>query len=492
MSVVFKYVFLFISYIPAMPFSLNPSQSFFFVGVAGAGMSAIAQYLSGKGFAVSGSDREFTAAGKHPVRTKLEAAGIQCFPQDGSGVTAGISAVIVSTAIEDTNPDLRRARELEIPTMHRSEMLALVSRQTKTIAVSGTSGKSTTTGMIFHILEYAGLSPSLITGAGLVSLEKRGLIGNAVAGKGDWLVVEADESDGSLVRYSPEIGLILNVDKDHKELSELEKIFAQFAKNIHDAGKTIIVNGERELAKQFSAGREYDFGSGQEFGVQGTDFMPVGYGIRFRVRHGGELVKFELPVPGKYNMENALAAVAASLRAGVPLRKCADALRSFGGIHRRSQILGTFGGVTVVDDFAHNPAKIAASIAGVQGFTKGRVIAWFQPHGFGPTRFLRNDLVLAIKSALRPAKGACKNDCILFSEIYYAGGTVTRDISAGDLANDLLKLGADAHYIEDRDACAAKMVELASPGDTILLMGARDPSLGDFAKSVADKLKARA
>ncbi|MFA6624004.1 MAG: Mur ligase, partial [Fibrobacteraceae bacterium] len=145
-----------------------------------------------------------------------------------------------------------------------------------------------------------------------------------------------------------------------------------------------------------------------------------------------------------------------------------------------------------VDDFAHNPAKIAASIAGIQGFTKGRVIAWFQPHGFGPTRFLRNDLVLAIKNVLHPAKGACKNDCILFSEIYYAGGTVTRDISAGDLANDLLKLGADAHYIEDRDACAAKMVELASPGDTILLMGARDPSLGDFAKSVADKLKARA
>ena len=152
---------------------------------------------------------------------QLEDCGIKCFAQDGSGVTEGLTAVVVSTAIEDTNPDLKRAKELGIPVMHRSEMLAKISKEAKTIAVSGTSGKSTVTAMIYHILQYAGLQPSVMTGAGLVNLQKEGKIGNAVSGKGEWLVVEADESDGTLVRYEPEIGLILNVDKDHKEMSEL-------------------------------------------------------------------------------------------------------------------------------------------------------------------------------------------------------------------------------------------------------------------------------
>jgi UDP-N-acetylmuramate--alanine ligase len=218
------------------------------------------------------------------------------------------------------------------------------------------------------------------------------------------------------------------------------------------------------------------------------DFRAVGTGIMFRIRHKGDLVRFELPFPGRHNMENALAAVAASLRTGVNLRTAAQALRSFGGIHRRHQILGTFRGITLVDDFAHNPAKIAASIQSVQNFTTGRVIAWFQPHGYGPTRFLRKDLVAEIHKILRSASTDNANDCIYFSEIYYAGGTVIRDVSAGDLADDLLVLGNEAHYIQNRDACASAMVAVAEPGDTILLMGARDPSLGAFAASVREKL----
>lgn len=154
------------------------NESYFFIGVAGAGMSAIAQYLSGKGYEVSGSDRQFGAEEKTLVQSQLEDAGIKCFKNDGSGVSAGLTAVVVSTAIEETNPDLVRARELGIPTMHRSEMLAQIAAKAKTIAISGTSGKSTVTGMTYHILEYAGISPSIITGAGLVSLEKQGKIGD--------------------------------------------------------------------------------------------------------------------------------------------------------------------------------------------------------------------------------------------------------------------------------------------------------------------------
>lgn len=467
------------------------TNSYFFIGVAGVGMSAIAQYLAGKGVAVSGSDRQFGAAEKLLVMSQLEECGIKCFPQDGSGVVEGLTAVVVSTAIEDTNPDLKRAKELNIPVMHRSEMLAKISKEARTIAVSGTSGKSTVTAMIYHILQYAGLQPSVMTGAGLVNLQREGKIGNAVSGKGEWLVVEADESDGTLVRYEPEIGLILNVDKDHKELSELEQIFLKFSHNILDNGKILIVNDAHPLAKKFSAGREFDFGTESYVGVQGIDFKAVGTSIQFRVRHKAELVKFTVPLPGRHNMENALAATTAALFAGVSLRTCADALSSFPGVFRRHQILGTFNGVTLVDDFAHNPAKIAASIKSAQDFTEGRVIAWFQPHGFGPTRFLRNDLVQFIAKTLRPKDFADdrENDVIFFSEIYYAGGTVTRDISAGDLADDLLIRGCEAVYIANRDECAEKMVEYAQPGDTILLMGARDPSLQAFAQHVQKLLE---
>ena len=209
---------------------LSQEQSFFFVGVAGSGMSAIAEYLAGKGFSISGSDRKFSSADGDALRAQLEMTGVKVFPQDGSGIQKNLSAIVVSSAIEESNPDIKRALELGIPRMHRSEMLAKISESVKTICVSGTSGKSSVTGMIWHILHEAGLSPSILSGAALVSLEKQGRIGNSFTGSGEWLVAEADESDGTLVRYSPEIGVILNIGKDHKEIAELQEIFATFSK----------------------------------------------------------------------------------------------------------------------------------------------------------------------------------------------------------------------------------------------------------------------
>ncbi|MDR1760330.1 MAG: Mur ligase domain-containing protein [Fibrobacter sp.] len=468
--------------------NLEPSQSYFFIGIAGVGMSAIAQYLAGKGFSVSGSDRQFGEDSPR-IKAQLEQLGIQCFTQDGSGIHAGLSAVVISTAIEETNPDLKKAKELGVPVWHRSEMLAAISNHTKTIAVSGTSGKSTVTAMIFHILTEAGLSPSLMTGASLVSLESQGMIGNAFAGNGEWLVVEADESDGTLVRYKPEIGLILNIDKDHKEIAELQNIFAEFARNLESRGKILIVNDAHPLSKAFSRGREFDFGTESYCGVQGLDFESAGIGIRFRVRHRGELVRFELPFPGKYNMENALAATACALQAGVSLRVCAAALKTFAGVFRRQMFLGTFAGVHLMDDFAHNPAKIAASIESVRSFTSGRVFAWFQPHGFGPAKFLRFDFKKSFLESLHFSGVPEKKDRLYFSKIYYAGGSANQDISAADLAADVNQEGGLAFYIEDRDACAREMVKEARAGDTILLMGARDPSLGAFAESVKRMLE---
>src|SRR5258706_6807152 len=203
----------------------------FFIGIAGSGMSAIAQYLKGIGKNVSGSDRFFKEGEVNETKEKLEAEGIQCYLQNGEGITGLTDLVVVSTAVEDTVMEVRKAKELSIPVIKRSELLALIAESKMAVAVGGTSGKSTTSAMLFDILEYAGLQPSIITGAGLVSIIKQGKIGNAKVGKGEWLVIEADESDGSIVHYKPEIGVLLNIDKDNKEIKTLLEIFKKFKEN---------------------------------------------------------------------------------------------------------------------------------------------------------------------------------------------------------------------------------------------------------------------
>ncbi|MFY7794378.1 MAG: Mur ligase domain-containing protein, partial [Chitinophagaceae bacterium] len=197
-------------------------DTWFFVGVAGTGMSALAQFLAGMGKQVSGSDRLFSSEGADPsMRVRLEKAGVKCFEQDGSGITPHTQCVVVSTAVEATTVEYVKATSLGIPILQRSDLLAMISDQYKTIAVSGTSGKSTTTAMIYEILRHAGLSPSIISGAGLTSLIREGRIGNAAVGTGEWLVIEADESDGSIIKYHPAIGVLLNIDKDHKDIDTL-------------------------------------------------------------------------------------------------------------------------------------------------------------------------------------------------------------------------------------------------------------------------------
>ncbi|MBS1571447.1 MAG: UDP-N-acetylmuramate--alanine ligase, partial [Bacteroidetes bacterium] len=201
--------------------SISDFKNPFFIGIAGVGMSAIAQYLQGIGKIVSGSDRYFHPDQYNKTKSQLEAEGLQCFLQDGSGITDKTDLVVVSTAIEDTVFEVQKAKELGITIIKRSELLSIIAKSKKTIAVAGTSGKSTTSAMLFQILSDAGYMPSIISGAGLTSIIKQGKIGNAFVGKGDWLIIEADESDGSVVQYHPEIGLLLNIDKDHQEIDEL-------------------------------------------------------------------------------------------------------------------------------------------------------------------------------------------------------------------------------------------------------------------------------
>ncbi|MEO6231376.1 MAG: Mur ligase domain-containing protein [Ferruginibacter sp.] len=456
--------------------TIDDFQHVFFIGVAGTGMSAIAQYFAGIGKDVSGSDRYFVPGTVNETRQKLEAEGIHCFLQNGEGITNKTQLVVVSTAVEDIVFEVQKAKQLNIPILKRSEVLALIANSKKTVAVGGTSGKSTTSAMLFDILQFAGWQPSIISGAGLVSIIKEGKIGNAKVGKGEWLIIEADESDGSIVQYKPEVGLLLNIDKDHQEIEELMDIFGQFKSNTKDL---FVVNQSNALSKKLSVNTAQDFSIDENTsaGYIAKDFAQSGFNITYTVSE----ILFALKTVGKHNMENALAATAIANQLGVDLQVCADALKLYEGIYRRHQVLGNKNGIWVIDDYAHNPAKCAASIAACQ-YIAPKVVAWFQPHGYGPTRFLRNDFVKEIAAVLRP------QDEIWMSEIFYAGGTAVKDISANDLINDIKALDKNAFFVENRNDFLTTVRPHLTNECVLLLMGARDPGLEQFGKETWEQL----
>jgi len=453
-----------------MDFKIDQYTNYFFVGIAGTGMSAIAQYLKGMGKNVGGSDRLFNQNSKLPIQEQFEKMGINCFYQDGTGITKETQVVVVSTAIEVSNTEYQKAINLGIKLVKRSDLLAVISASKKTIAVGGTSGKSTTTAMIFHILKENNVSPSLITGAGLTVLQEKGLPGNAWIGESEWLVIEADESDGSIVNYIAEIGIVLNIDRDHKEFEELTGLFKTFKKNTQ---KQFIINRDYELLRSISAGAENDFGTKPGAGFWAENYRQKGFEISFTINGKS----FKIPVIGSHNMENATAAIAASVAAGVKMEDGATALQTFQGIYRRTQLLGEKNGIIVIDDFAHNPAEVGAAIKTCQYLGK-RVFAWFQPHGYGPLRFMHEELVEKVVEILR------EEDFFIMSEVYYAGGTVNKDINSDIVIKAVKARNKNALLVEDRNKLSGVLNNLIKAGDVILLMGARDPSLGDFAKSV--------
>ncbi len=452
---------------PALP---DPACSHFhYAGVAGSGMSALAQFQAMLGGTATGSDRTLDRGGAGAIRAALERAGVSIVPQDGSGVAGGCDALIVSTAVEDTVPDVQAARAAGVPIIHRSELLAALVASRRTIAVTGTSGKSTVVAMIFELLRAVGHDLSLVTGGDLLVLADAGYLGNAWVGRSALLVVEADESDGSLVRYAPAIGVVLNLDRDHKEESEVRAMFETFRARTREA---FVVGEGENLAHMRSGALVFGYGDGAA--VRATAIELSAEESEFTV----EGTRFRVPVPGRHNVENALAALAACRAAGVEIGALAAPLARFRGVGRRFQVLGSARGVTVVDDFAHNPAKIRAALAAAHLRRPRRVLAVYQPHGFGPTRFLRHDLVAAFAEALRP------DDRLWFLDIFYAGGTVTPDISATDLGADLEARDVPAAVAPDRGALVASLVAAAGPGDLVLVMGARDPSLTELCQDI--------
>ena len=439
-----------------------------FAGVAGSGMSALAQFLAMKGQPVSGSDRAFDRGQFPEARARLENLGIQILSQDGQGVAGDCSGVVYSTAVEETVPDFAAARRLGVPLIHRSELLAHLVASHRTIAITGTSGKSTTAAMVFELLRGAGREPSIITGGDLVGLQAEGLWGNAWVGDSNLLVIEADESDGSVVRYQPAVGVVLNLQKDHKEESEVMEMFRVFRGRVREG---LVLGETGNLSELASGAVVFGFGAGAQ--VRGEGLAVGAEGSTFRV----ETVDFRLPVPGLHNIENALAALAACRAVGVPLEDLVQPLAQFQGVGRRFQVLGEKRGVQVVDDFGHNPAKVAASLRTAR-MRAQRVLAVFQPHGYGPMRFLRPDFVATFAAELRP------EDRLWMLEIFYAGGTALRDFSSADVVAEIVAKGVKAEFASSREALVSHLATEARPGDLVLVMGARDPSLTDFAKAI--------
>ncbi|MGE5750613.1 MAG: UDP-N-acetylmuramate--L-alanine ligase, partial [Nitrospirota bacterium] len=442
-------------------------RSVHFAGIFGSGMSALAQYLRFQGITVSGSDRFHTSEDTASIRRSLEGLGCAVVHQDGSGVGADTDVVCVSTAIEESNPDIAAARSRGLPIIHRSDLLAAIIATKKTIAVAGTSGKSTVTAMIFEFLTACGRSPSLISGAGLRRLEKQGLIGNAWSGGSDLLVVEADESDGTLVKYRPEVGIFLNISKDHKTIDELRKLFETLASQTPWTAS----NADDPILASLPATVRFGRNGSGSWRADHEELLPTSV----KLFKGG--VEYHLPLPGNHNLENLRAALCVCEHFGCEQTALADAVKNYEGVARRFSVTTTRQNVHVVDDFAHNPAKIAAVMHAARGLSE-RILAVYQPHGFGPTRFLKDEYIATFRTAFR------QNDSLYLLPIYYVGGTAQKNISSEDIIHGLGPIAFSAQAVSGRDELLTRLKADAKSEDCILIMGARDPSLPALVRKV--------
>lgn len=442
----------------------------------------LALLLAGKGYRISGSDRAHDQNKTSGKFRKLEESGIKLCPQDGSGMETGVDMLVVSSAVEETIPDVRAALERNVPIIKRGALLAECFNDARTgIAVAGTSGKSTVTGMIATILLGAGLDPTFVNG-GQIRMRGQAAPSGMRAGKGDCFVAEMDESDGSIADYNPALAILNNVALDHKSMEELEALFGDFLARARSA---VIVN--RDNPRAYALAMRKSIVPVISFGIESPDADLVAReivqrpdGCAFMLAIGAKEYPAILHVPGKHNISNALASLGVAAALGLDMTACIRALENFFGIHRRMEYIGESHGITVIDDFAHNPDKIAASLQSLKAFN-GRLIVMFQPHGFGPLKLMGREMMAVFEQFLSD------EDYLLMPEAYYAGGTVDRSVTAKDLIAGT-KL-SQAHWFETRDQIPEFIRKTARAGDRIVIMGARDDTLHDFARDIPSILE---
>ena len=463
-------------------------DDYFFCGIGGSGMLPLAMIVQARGCLIEGSDRS-RDQGRTPEKFAwLEAHGVTLHPQDGSGVTRAGQTVVATGAIEDTVPDIGAAKRAGARIVTRPELLSqLFNAAPASIGVAGTSGKSTITGMIAWILHQAGRSPTVMNGAVMKNFaDADHPFASALIGGPDLFVSEVDESDGSIARYNPTVAVVSNISLDHKSMEELRDLFGGFTGRAAKAVLNLDNLETRALARSLPADKVITFALGEESATLNAHALePLPTGMRFILTElGGAKPAVVLNVPGAHNVANALAALGAVRAIGVPLAEAVAALETFAGIRRRMEIVGTAAGVTVIDDFAHNPDKIAATLKTLHAFD-GRLLILFQPHGFGPLRLMQREFIEGFAGLMR------EDDVLLMPEPVYFGGTTDRSVGSEDIASGVRAAGRNAEALATRDACGDRLVDMVRPGDRIIIMGARDDTLSDFAAGLLKRLDTR-
>ncbi len=459
-------------------------SSYFFCGIGGSGMLPLALMAQQTGAKVAGSDRSLDQGRTTDKFDFLRQRNIALFPQDGSGVTDAAAIFVTSAAVEDTVPDVRAARSLGLKTMTRAELLSqFFNASPQSIGVAGTSGKSTTTGMIGWILCRTGKTPTVVNGAVMKNFVTADMpFASAVIGADGLFVAEVDESDGSIARYVPHVAVLNNVALDHKSMDELRVLFGNFIRK----AKIAVLNFDnaevKNLADVLPPEKRLSYSltdSGADFVA--SDLRPAPDGISFALRTAGKTYPVRLGVPGRHNVANALAALAAARAVGVDVSRAIAALEKFTGIKRRLDVVGTKNNVTIIDDFAHNPDKIAATLSTLHDFS-GRLLVFFQPHGFGPLRLMRTEYIDTFARCLK------ETDLLVMTDPIYFGGTTDRSVSSSEVIAEIKGKGREAVYIPDRAACGDYLLSQARSGDRIVIMGARDDTLSVFAADLLKRL----
>jgi UDP-N-acetylmuramate--alanine ligase len=449
-------------------------------------MTPLALIIQARGGRVEGSDRALDQGRSAERFDFLRARGVLLHPQDGSGVRRADQILVTSAAVEETVRDVQAARRIGAVVTTRARLLAaLFNGAALSIGVAGTSGKSTTVGMIGWILHSAGKSPTIMNGADMKNfVSVNSPFASAMIGEGEAFVSEVDESDGSIAFFEPRVAVVNNISMDHKSLDELRSLFRGFIAK----AETVVLNLDNAetaaLLPDLRPGQAvtYSLAAAQAHLLASSPVRSVA-GIEFLVkaRDTGELVEVNLKVPGLHNVANALAALSAAQTCGVALVDAAAHLGRFSGIRRRLDVVGTANEITVIDDFAHNPDKISATLETMHAFP-GRLLLMFQPHGYGPMRLMKDALVDCF------VNGMYGNDVLVMPEPVYFGGTVDRSVGSREIVCEIERRGRKAFALPDRNACGDSLVKLARRGDRIVVMGARDDSLSMFAHELLRRL----
>ena len=449
-----------------------------FVGIGGIGMSGIAEVMHQLGYKVQGSDQSDSY-----VVEKLRKTGIPVTIGHTSDNLGDAAVVVVSTAISRGNPEVEAAIQRRLPIVKRSEMLAELMRMQKTIAVAGTHGKTTTTSMIAAMLDAGDMDPTVING-GIINRYGS----NARLGKSDWMVVEADESDGSFLRLDGTIAVVTNIDPEHLEhwcsFEEVKRAFCEFIENVPFYGLAVLCVDHPEVQSILSRiqdRRIVTYGFSALADLRAENVQPDGAGSTFDAvvfERDGErrtIESIHVPIPGRHNVQNALAAVAVALELGIPDEKIVTGFERFDGVKRRFSKVGEVDGATVIDDYAHHPVEIRAVLSAARETTEGRVIAVMQPHRYTRLSALMEDFQSAFNDA----------DVVFVAPVYPAGEEPIEGVNADALVEGLRAHGHRmVQAVADLDDLCKALRDLAADGDTIICMGAGD--ITKWAASIAD------